>query len=244
MKFRYGGASLDQDSFVWSMSKSDEVNQGNLPYRRRVRWNLQGQLNGDSPSAIAAKMATLDSTFSVHFRDAVLTDNDGNILRALYTNQTLSGVRVTSGPDYPSDRNAFNTYMPWSVSLEADYAIGPNGSQNGVDPFFLISFSESLSFSGGGPVWVHVQLADVKPQKQMLYRHTPYRVTQSGSAVGRSAYPPVPPPLFPGSLTRSPSISRTTPRREGFKLEGYSVSWSYEFESAAPMVGNPTLWII
>lgn len=242
MILRYGPYTHEQDEIIFSESKRDELNQGGLPYKRIVTWSIQGQLIGSSATELATKMNALDAAYSRYFFDAVLTDNSGVELRRMRTGTSVSGVRPTP-PSYPADRTAFTTYMPYTVSLTAEYPIGPKGQEGGIDPFQLLSFSETIALSGGGPRYVVIQTANTKPQRQMLFSHTPYRAIQSGSAMGRFGYPPIPKPMFPGAQVAAPNITRNGPRREGFKLEGYAISWSYEFESAEPLVGVPNVWV-
>jgi hypothetical protein len=240
MIFEYAGATLAQDSFVWTYSHRDEKNQGGIPYRRQTRWTVSGHLYGDTPVQIAAAIETFLAMFGTHYRDARLLDNSNNVLHQLLSSSSLTGVTVED-VNLPLTRNDYTNKVPFSVTLAATYAIGPDGT-NGQG--LLISWRETLTTWGGGARYTLVECAEVPPQKQMLNRHTTFYATQAGSASGRSGYPAYPPPLFPGDLvTDNPHLTFTNPDRMGQGQEGFAVSWRYEYASAAPLVGTPGVWL-
>ena len=125
------------------------------------------------------------------------------------------------------------TYRNYSLAVEGLLLTG-DGT--------LLSFVETLSFSGGGPTYGHIETLTGLPVKQQLRNYTVYRVTQQGQAVGISGYPSVPGPLWPAALMRGGSSERRSPRRIGNSYTEYPITWQYEFEAAFPLYGNPTRW--
>jgi hypothetical protein len=81
------------------------------------------------------------------------------------------------------------------------------------------------------------------PQKQKIYTYSTYSATQRGEVVGYRAYPQVPNAIFPNALMKAPVIERQSPRRRGNGYEEFPVSYTYEFQSATPLVGKPNVWV-
>jgi hypothetical protein len=132
----------------------------------------------------------------------------------------------------------YATFRSFSFTAEAEYPL--LGSQN-----LLLSWRETLSFSGGGPIYRHRLAINGAPQKQLVYPASIYTVNQSGQAEGYLTYPVAPAALWPFALKEQPKITRSTPTRKGpAAYQAYPVSWSYDFESAAPLLGLPSLWPI
>ncbi len=71
--------------------------------------------------------------------------------------------------------------------------------------------------------------------------------TQSGKAVGFLSYPTPRAPLWPGALLNDRMrVSYTSPHRSGHDggqaYTNFGVQWTYHFESAVPLVGQPNTW--
>jgi hypothetical protein len=81
--------------------------------------------------------------------------------------------------------------------------------------------------------------------KQMVQQQTTYRVTQSGRAVGYMGYPFPAAPIWPDAWhSDSSSVTRKLPRLSGSGSSAveteFEVTWSYQFESASPLLGQST----
>lgn len=136
---------------------------------------------------------------------------------------------TSMGPEYATIRS-----FSFKASAEYPYA----GTSN-----FLLSFHETLTFWGGGPIYCHRLAINGPPQKQMPYPASIYSCRQQGSVVGYQNYPTIPGAKFPFALKESPNISNKSPMRRGRGYQGYQTDYSYMFESAAPLVATPSLWI-
>ena len=235
MQVVLGALSFDGNSVAWSESKATERNEGGQPIRIRHTVSLSGRLAAASQSALTTLCALVDSYFATPYLDLYLYDNSSNVARSLLNSGSISGV-VCDSWGYPDGQGAsYTTWRNFVAQFSATYSISAATE-------FLLSFTETLAFSGGGPLFTHVQTVQGLPQKQKLVNNTPYRCTQSGSASGRNGYPPIPQPLFPDALVQAPSPTLTGPTRRGLILEGYGISWNYQFESASALSGMPTVW--
>jgi hypothetical protein len=204
-----------------------------VEYALRRRWVIDGQVQADSPGATVARLMALANAFSVWGFDITLRGDDGTLVKTLTTGDSLTGVKIVQPPGWPTGGGAqLTTFADYQVVAEADYPLGSNGAT-------YRSFSETVTFSGGGPRRVLVECVNSPPQWQTLYAQTIFRATQSGQAVGLYGYPPVPPPLWPVALLESPRLSKGTPRRMANLLMEFPVSWSYEFGSPFQLSGGP-----
>jgi hypothetical protein len=239
-RLRYGSYSHAVNEASVQMAASTIDNEAGQPYAVRRTWTIGGRAEGDDTTAVVNAMALLEAAYSFNFSDLVLEDDSGNVLHALRNAGSLSGVRIIQPVSYPVGEGAeLSTFRNYTIVAQADYpAIGAFGG--GFNP--LRAFSETLSFSGGGPRRAVIECANVPPQEQFINAFTAFRAIQSGSAVGMFAYPLIPAPLFPGKeeVAGQPTIG--SPKlKNGIYIE-WPVSWSYTFVSATPLVGLPNRW--
>lgn len=197
-------------------------------------WDISGVLQGSSVGDLTTKINALVAAYSRNGENIGLFET-GGIPTAHYlnSNASQSGVKIISGPDFPdSSGGEYANKRSYEISVEADFVT--SGVSN------IVSWSETLSFSGGGPLEVYVTVLRGPPQKQRLAQTTPYRVIQQGNAVGLLRAPSIPKPLFPGAQMRLPEITETTPEFKDGKVQNFAISWSYEFQSPTPLIGHPT----
>ena len=65
----------------------------------------------------------------------------------------------------------------------------------------LVSWTESLALTGGGPQFGYLLTLNGPPQKQLLRQQTTFKATQQGEAVGLTDYPPCSRSLMAGRRT-------------------------------------------
>ena len=104
----------------------------------------------------------------------------------------------------------------------------------------LRSFEETLSFSGGGPKYGHLETLAGPPVKQLLRQQTVYRVGQSGQAIGLYQRPTAPLPIWPQAQVESGVRRLSSPKRRRDDYTDFSIDWSFRFESATPLVAGRT----
>jgi hypothetical protein len=206
----------------------------------RERWDLQGRLQAESPAALSTALEELAAAYAFQGQDVGFYFDDGTpSSHQITSSATNGGVRVVSPPSFPQGKGAeYSTFRTYSIALEAE-VLDENAS--------LIAWHERLNFSGGGPQFAYLQPINGLPIKQLLKQSTPYRATQSGEAVGMYAYPTPAAPLWPAAEhVNLREMHYELPKRMGESSSAtfteYRVTWSYQFESATPLVGLPTSW--
>lgn len=240
MILAYGNYRFALDEVAIAIQKTTVENDARQPLAIRETWTLNGMLMSRTgqPSELTQRIAALQSAFAVNGRDLVLYLADGVTpsAHALRSLATIGGVRVTQPPSFPDGSGAqYATFRTFTATLEADVPVVDAANK-------LISFSETLEFSGGGPVYGFLEPLADQPVKQMLKRNSAFAATQSGQAVGYLAYPQPPSPIWPESQLTLPDVRLTSPKRSGESFMEYGVSWSYRFMSATPLDGVPTAW--
>lgn len=236
MQLKIGSYACDANTSLIAMREDLQFNEADQPYSRKRSLDVQGYLSGASQSALVTAENALQVALRKTSPDVVfLTDSGGETGVSLKKAGSITGVRITNfafprttGPEYATERY-------FTFTAEAEYPL--TGTTT-----LLMSFTETLSFSGGGPLYTHLQAIYGPPQKQLLYEATTYQVTQSGQAVGYLAYPNPAPPIWPQALKQAPRFSQTSPKRRGNGYQDFAVSWEYQFESASPLAGLPNIW--
>ncbi len=215
------------------------INKGGQPYAIRRAITAEGYLAANGQDAITVAENTLKAALSVPYQDLIFFHDDATPSSEVLLNAgSISGVVVTDGPTFEQGQSPdYATIRTFRFTAEAEYPY-PNSQA------LLLSFTESLTFWGGGPFYAHRRAVNGPPVKQQIWPATEYHCTQSGVIVGYLEYPTLPAPKFPQALKEAP---RTTPKapekRSPGRYQGYEVSYEYHFESASPLVGVPTLWI-
>ena len=206
---------------------------------RRATFRVSGFLEGSSQLELSALSLLLDTALAVPYQDLVLLMDSGAASHtAISSSQSVTGVVVTDGPNYPGGEGEYATVRRFNFEATAEY-FDPS-AVNAVT-----AFRETLEFRGGGPLIVALPALVGEPQMQKVYERTPCRVTQKGSATGLLRYPdPIPQPIFPGYENEEARfIGYTGPDRNAKLFRDYTVSWQYEFISSSPLVGLPNFWL-
>lgn len=227
-----------------AIDRQSLLNEAGLLYGFRETWAVTGFVQQPSQDLVTAQCTLMERAYAADFQNVALVANDGTVARSLPGRTALGGVKVLSlsYPENGLNTAEWSTYRSYQLRLECTY---PAGGLAG--PLTLLSFTESLSFTGGGPRFVHLQPLVGLPQRQQVAQATPYRVTQRGRAVGLYAYPVAPPPIWPvAEHLDQRTIEPETPKRSGDVLAStyaeFPLSWSYFFEANVPLAGYPTIW--
>jgi hypothetical protein len=202
-------------------------------------WHVSGMFFGANATALTSGMATMKAAYAVQSQDIGFFNDDSSPTAMLLLSSTCrGGTRVIQPPSFQKlDGAEYTSYVSYQLAVEGE-VFDPNNA--------VISWRESLSFSGGGPAVVWLETLNTQPQPQITKQYTTYRATQSGSATGLYSYPIVPSPLWPQfEIQNQRNVSETGPERSGpinqAFLSDFGVSWSYQFASAIPFTGQPTL---
>jgi len=235
MHVRYGNFNHETGGVNLSVSRDTVRDSGGIAISIRQSWNVSGDLIGTSQSDIDAKVAALTTAYNSDGHDiALVLDTGQDSSLALYSADCIGGTKVTKIPSFPSMRDAaYQTFLPFTLVVTGEQRIADRDA-------LISSWNESITTSGGGSRYTLIETLTGRPIKQRTRRYTIYRATQSGQATGRDAYPTPPLPLWPAALMESPTVTRSAPtRRGGGDYQDFTISWSYRFESAVPLLGNP-----
>ena len=237
MQLKWGTYSFDANTNL--IGKTVEVmwNEGGQPYKERRRMDVQGFLTGSGQAALTTAENALIAALQVQNQSLTLYQDGGTTESALLLSPTnsITGVRIVRGPDFTSTQGPeYATERKFSFTAEAEYP---------VSTFTLLSFTETLSFGGGGPQRDVFPALEGPPVSFLIYAQTPYEASQSGQATGWLDYPAIMAPIWPAFLKVAPKVTRGNPKRNGLVYTDFPVSWSYEFKSASPLVGIPNRWI-
>jgi len=236
MYLKYGNYTHPLGEAGIVITKEVIENEANEPYAVRERWNISGMVIGTSASNIRTQLAALDTAYSANGKNlSLLMPDKTESTHRMISSSCTGGVRVIQRPSFPNGGGAEHvTKREYTIVLEGIVQLSASQS--------ILSFEEVLSFSGGGPVYGHLQPLEGTPIKQLRKQSAPYRATQEGQAVGLYRYPVVPSAIWPGDLTEKPRVRRYSPRKKGSDYYEYKISWAYEFEAAYPLIGNPHGW--
>lgn len=242
MYLKVGSYQFDSNAVGITTNTDLNLNGYGAPLSYTTRMAVEGYLSGSTQAGISTACDALEAALRVKFPDIIFYHDDATESSLQLKNSgSISGVRITSGPNFLEYRGADHvTHKRFAFSAEAEYPITN-------DRAILTKFSESLEFSGGGPMYV-VKAAKFGPaQRQQVYQSTPYVVVQSGESVGFSAYPPNPRIIWPARLKMTPNIKLMGPTRRGpgttqTNYREWGKQWSVIYESESPLIGYPTLW--
>lgn len=238
IEYRYGSyRHLPGEVAISNLSVTREFSDRGVAQNEKVTHSLAGYIKADTTALVTAALRDLERAYARQGQDAGLWDSTTGTWTAhfLDSSKALGGVR-SYGVSYANgDGGEYTTYRNFQITLEAIYPLAdPSG--NG-----LLEFTETLTFRGtGGPKSIYLYPVNGPPVKQTVQQQTTQRVTQSGSAVGKSSYPAVPKPLFPADeLEDERQITYTGPKIVGGVKQDFGVQWSYSFEAMKPLQGLP-----
>ena len=244
MQLAWGGYRHALNEAAVAVTKQPLHNAAGYQYGIRELWTVSGFLQAADTVSLVAALNLMELAYSVNQQTIRLLDDSGNVARFMAGLTPLGGTRVVA---FDFDRDGadsaeFSTFRHYRIQVEGVYPV-PVGSLD-----VLVSYVESLSFSGGGPRFVHLQPLAGLPVKQLVAESTPYRVVQRGEAVGLDNWPAAPSPVWPAAWKQDEGgLSQRTPERRGGALGivyvNFPVTWEYVFEDALPLVGTPTPWV-
>lgn len=233
MQVVYGSYRFPADDTKFVVNQTLRESQPGVPFETVVTFDLEGKLAAATPAALAAATYALRLACMTPFRDLVVT-HGGAVVEQLRTTGSTTGVRCINGPTFPADTPAdFSTYRKFACQFEAVYPLA------GVAEPKVLTYQQTVSLSGGEPVFIWQQAVNGPPKKVMTSPATPYEAVQTGQALGLRTWPNLPPPIF--GAPDKVSVSRTTPRRVGTNVREFAIQWEYRFSSVTPLNGGPGL---
>lgn len=188
----------------------------------------------DAQTEMAARIAEFKAAITLPYRDLVLYQDNGQPSAMVLRNSgSLTGVRLTRYSEPTTEGAENDLYRTIRVSFEASYPF-LGGVANPI-----VSYQETLEFSGGLPLYEVYPSINGNNQEQLIYPREPYACVQSGTAVGYLDYPPFPLPLFQHGRIRR---AKTGGEQQGLIVTNWGIRWNYEFKSVTPLNGVPHVW--
>ena len=240
MFIKYGSYTHAANEGLITFSAEAKMNEAMQSLGVKWTCNIQGKLYADSQSALTTAIAALETAYSQKNVSLTLLHDDSTTARQVLFQNTVGGIRLMRPVSFPNGGTdaEYTTWRSYDIGLEWEYDTALSSA--------LLSFDEVIKFSGGGPVYMYLKPTEGTPIRVKLMQNDSYRATQQGSAVGLYAYPTPPEPLWVSEQQMAGEITPHTPKRRGdnfVKYREYQIDWSYTFESAAPLIGEPTLWV-
>lgn len=236
----YGGNALVDSQVEWVESTTVNRDERRNKRSRLRRVTLRGFVKGDTQADLKDKIDAIKTTFTADGGDLILYHNDGTTVSShtLTNAGSLSGVLITSGPDFPSGGGVeYATERNYSVTLECEY---PVTNLDGI-----VAWQEQVRIVGtGGPRRVGVEFLTGAPEIQIVNQQTLMYASQTGSGVGYESYP-----FFPGPLAALAALENVDKRSEqvgtpslmGTEYRNYPIAWAYEFMGATVPAAFPTV---
>ncbi len=240
-----GGYIFQVNQNELDYSEHLRTNEGEQTLTKQRRLKVSGFLtnNTNTQDSFVLMENALRTGLANADKDLLFLTDDGTPTGlTLYNRNSLSGVKVIDGPNFPTTRKG-------EYCVERSFSFTVTSEE--IMPFTatrLVNFTERLSFSGGVPL-NKVRTAIIGPnQQQLTVPLSPFRLTQSGRAVGFLAYPKLGgpkgenPPYFPFNFDADPVVDQDSPKRRGQAFESFGVTWHYSFISATPLAAVPAVW--
>lgn len=236
MQVAWGNYRFGANSVFVGVRQSTVLNAADIPYLDTVEVDCQGRLYGTTQAECAVAEALLETALRIPFQNfALLMDNGQPSAISLVNAQTLGGVHCIKGPDFLSKSGSeYVNQREFSFTIRAVYPITNLATA-------LISFSEEMTYDGGGAEYVERPAINGPAQIQLGWAQRAFTLTQTGEAVGFRSYPTPPNPAFL-PLQKSPRIRKMSPKRIGNNFMAYPIRWEYSMISNNVINALPTLW--
>lgn len=197
-------------------------------------WGVSGFLQADDQSALTTAILDLERAYARDGDDIRLQTVGGSDSAHILRASDCRYIRC-SPISYPVGTGAqYSTYRTFEATIEAFIASDDTGQRPAPGSIGdLESYTESIEYSGtGGPVKVFVPVVLGDWPEQQINSKSPIVIRQSGSAVGATGKPNIPPPLFPDRIQNPMSdykVGVEWPKTLKPVRGQYPVSWSYTF---------------
>lgn len=213
----------------------EQGGRGN-PMRWRYKVTVSNWLSGAGISELSAKLIALENAHERPDASAGLRYYDDNDVTALEWSaaQTMGGIKIESF-NYPDGIGA-----EWATKRKYEIVFAFDIKYQSAEE--VVSFTESLSFSGGGPRTAYSQPIEGLPERYQIAENTIYKAVESGVVVGLTTWPDVPPARWPDALNTADDeeISKGEPREFNNGVPAmFPVSWSRTYYSPVALDADP-----
>ena len=119
---------------------------------------------------------------------------------------TIGGTKVVAGPTFAESEGEYVTWRRYEIQVEGYFET--------ATPTYL-AWSESVTIEDGKPAKAFIQTLTGFPQEQITAQKTTHTASQSGTAIGRAAFPTPPSPIWPAKVVGRLRVTKTGPKRIG-----------------------------
>lgn len=244
LQLQYGAYVHQPSEAEVIITSSAERSDRGLLLGLRERWHIRGFLQATDQATLSTAINSLKTAYSQDDQTLGLyfSDTGSATSHVISPSNTMGGIKVIQPISFPVGKGAeYSTYRQYEVVLEAIVinSVQLSGTASTEE------YDEGIAFtSTGGPRFVYLQTLYGTPVKQLVAQQTTQKVVQQGRAVGRFAYPTPSQPIWPDAEhVDLRQISYEAPTRSGnsgTQFTQWVVSWSYVFENAEQLSGQPT----
>lgn len=181
---------------------------------------------------IDAKIRAMMLAYSVDGGNFICAlPNGQDTVHSIYDSQTMDGVRVVQPPSFPVGGGAeYSSFRTYQIVLEARFQVANSPE--------VISFTETVTYRGGGPRVILIETINGPPVRQVTNQMSVATCIQSGQIVTSTRYSSIiPPPIYPQFIIPTETeISRTSPTvirksRGGYFRQAFVTTYGYVMQS-------------
>jgi hypothetical protein len=233
MRLLFNGTQIG-DNFAVKLAPSRQLLRNKAMIGYGFAWQVEAEgyitLDG-APATTNVRMQAIETALRAVGDLKFLHDDGSSTLHAWTSSSTFTGIRCTSltWDDRPGAQ--FKTFRGFNCKFEWEEHFTGQGA-------FLLDFTEEIEIDSPLPTYiVNEAVNGFDPEAIITVLKPKWSARQSGTAIGLAGYPDllvVAPKVF-GSTTpplKKETIRRKSPERAGANYRGYTVSWTYEYESA------------
>lgn len=175
MYLSYGPYKHPPGECAVSIDRTTIENAAHIPIEVQETWTISGMLSSlIGPYDLDQQIAALMAAYAENDQDLVLyLPNGAASSTAMYSADTLGGVRVIQQPSFPRGENSERvTFYHYAIKLVAAFPVKLDA--------ILVDYRESIKFRGGTPVIGWIEPAVGQPVQQMFKQQTTFKATQEG----------------------------------------------------------------
>lgn len=221
------GASIDRSSVLDAFG---------FAYAITETWTIDFRLIGTTQQDLDAEIRALEAAYAKEAYSIKLLKPDLSLTaHAIQSGSTIGPLRVVKPPSYARYQNGeYVTYRTGQIVVEGLVKLESN-------PYRIIEFAETIEISGGGETFGLLQPNVGPAVRQRTRTMEKCQATQSGRIVHLGARGGIPPAMWPSEQIAPVRVRLEPPTRRGNTLYGFPTSYTYQFESAYLLNGEPTV---
>lgn len=233
MQLRYGGYSFPEAGVEFSIARRGVYSPRGRRMWTRHTWIVTGWMLGTDAADLTTKLTALEIACLSDGQDLLFYDTLGNpTSHGLFSSTCINGVQVKGPVQYPQGASRH-----WGMGTEyvfiRTYRVIFEGDVFNPDDDLLRSQETYTYVGNGGPLNIWQESFLGAPQWQQPKLFTKRRLIQQGNALGLTALPTLPAPLYGNPYIRNDMAMDEpgTAMRQGINIDThFPRRWRYVFE--------------